>query len=181
MSDDPILEPNPESIPEPKAESPKQTPVKPSKKIKVKLSPVSILNSNIFFGPSDQSKDNTDDFKKLKVDAVINCQGEFKYPLGANYDLFNFVFDNDEGATLMEHIDGVMQVIDSLLKKRKKMYVQCKTGDSISPAILIYLLMTRKEMGLERAYRNVYKIRPTIDINPYFLAELQTVDEWCTY
>jgi hypothetical protein len=170
-----------ESVTEPISEPPKQPPTKLSKKTKVNLSPVSILNSNIFFGSSDQSKDNTDDFKKLKVDAVINCQGEFKYPSDATYDLFNFDFENDEGATLMEHIDEVMQVINNLLKQRKKMYIQCKTGDSISPAILIYLLMTRKEMGLERAYRNVYKIRPTIDINSYFLAELQTIDEWCQY
>jgi|SRR5579872_3643780 len=181
MSEESTLEPKLESKPESTLEPPKQPSTKSSKKTKTIISPISILNSNISFGPSDQSKDNTDDFKKLKVDAIINCQGEFKYPTDATYDLFNFEFDNDEGATLMEHIDGVIQVIDSLLKQRKKMYVQCKTGDSISPAILIYLLMVRKEMNLERAYRNVYKIRPTIDINSYFLAELQTVDEWCVY
>lgn len=168
-----------------KETSEKETSEKESTKIpkpkEISSSTISELNSLIYFGSSEQSTDTTEEFQKLHIGAVINCQGEFKSPPNAMYDLFNFNFDDDEGSTLMENIDAVMIVVNDLLKKKKKIYVQCATGNSISPAILIYLLMVKKEMSYDRAYRNIRRIRSSVDINPYFQSELRTIDEWCNY
>lgn len=148
----------------------------------VKIPSISILNSSICFGSKEHSINNTDEFKKFNFGAVINCQDEFTYPVGAIYDLYNFDFeDTVQGGSLMEHIDEVMKTIDNVLRQKKLMYIQCNSGDSVSPAILIYLLMVKKDMSFERAYKNVKRVRPTIDINPYILAELRTFDEWCRY
>jgi len=147
-----------------------------------KLTPISILNSSICFGSKEHSVNDTEEFRKFKFGAVINCQDEFVNPSSATYDVYNFdVEDTAQGGSLMEHIDEIMKTIDSNLRQKKLMYIQCNSGDSVSPAILIYLLMVKKDMSLERAYKNVKRSRPTIDINSYILSELITLDEWSKY
>lgn len=147
-----------------------------------KILSISILNSNICFGSKEHSTNDTDEFKKFNFGAVINCQDEFAHPVNAIYDVYNFdIEDTAQGGSLMEYIDDIMKTIDNILRQKKIMYIQCKSGNSVGPAILIYLLMIKKDMSFERAYKNVKRIRPTIDINSYILSELKTFDEWRTY
>jgi Dual specificity phosphatase, catalytic domain len=155
---------------------------KKSKKTDDEVGIISIVTEYIYFGSFHHSVENTEIFARLNINTVINCGDEKCYPDNITFSVCNFNYDDSEnGSSLMEYIDDTIKIINDCVATKKKVYIQCKTGNSISPAILIYLYMMNKQYTYHQAYEKINKIRSTIDINRYFINELITIDEWCSY
>jgi protein-tyrosine phosphatase len=142
--------------------------------------PISKVNNYFYFGSSRHSQEMTDEFTNLKIDVVIDCVGQLEIQPNFNFEVMKFSFEDGINATLLEEIDLIDSTIYTTLGSKKKIYLQCPTGNSISPAIIIYYLMCHKNLNFDNALEALQKIRPTINLNSYFINELQNIDEWCT-
>lgn len=140
---------------------------------------ISKINNYLYFGSSEHSQTLTDEFMKLKIDVVIDLTGQANYIGPFNFQVHKFSFEDDSNATLLEEIDTVDELIFKLLGNQHKIYIQCPTGNSVSPSILIFYLMKHKEFTFDNALEALLKIRPGLEIHQIFMNELQTIDEWC--
>ena len=141
--------------------------------------PISRLTNHFYFGSADKSHYSTDDFVKLKIDAVIDCTGKTYYSDTVKFRVIKFSFDdsNIRDSTLLEEIDQIYETICNLLANQQRIYIQCTTGNFIAPAIVIYYLMQNKSYSFDDALESIIKIRPQTDLYDNITNELKSIDE----
>lgn len=138
---------------------------------------ISKLNKYIYLGSYEPAYNDTEEFKKLEIDVIINCAKEIIYSPKTKYIVEHFPLEDNENASMLEYMDEANKKINRYLKYGKKIYIHCVDGMSRSPAILIYYLMSSKKLTFIKAYSLLKSIRPGININPKFERELKTVEE----
>ncbi|MEM0354217.1 MAG: dual specificity protein phosphatase [Thermoplasmata archaeon] len=138
---------------------------------------ISKLNNYIYLGSYEPAFNDSEDFKNLGIDVIINCAKEIVYPPTTKYVVEHFPLEDNEDASMLEYMDDANKKINRYLKYGKKIYIHCVDGISRSPAILIYYLMSSKKLTFIKAYSLLKSIRPGIKINPKFERELKTVEE----
>lgn len=78
---------------------------------------------------------------------------------------------------MLEHMDKVIDRMHYFLCRKKKIYLHCINGISVSPAILIYYLMMHKKMTYDRSHDLIKKLRPDIDVDSEFENQLRIIEE----
>ncbi len=138
---------------------------------------ISKINNYIYLGSYEPAYMDTEEFRELKIDVIINCAAEITYPKQSKYIIEQFPFEDDDNSTLLEYIDEANDKIHKYLSAGKKIYIHCYHGISRSPAILVYYLMSHKRFTYDRAVKLLKKIRPIIQINSNFERELKSIEE----
>ena len=139
------------------------------------------INDFFYLGSFLHCVENTDEFKKLKIDHVVNFAPEINIPNRSDMVITTFSIDKDFHPTLLDVLDESEVFIRSLIKNQKRIYLTCDDGNSRSPAVLIYYLMKKKNMTYIDAYELIEKKRPGIDLHPNFITELYEISESFNY
>ena len=140
-------------------------------------SAISKINNLIYMGPFEHPYTETDEFKDLNVNVIINCAEEVTYPEKSKYTILNFPMTDDTNASMLEYMDNAVEKIHKYLSNGKRIYIHSVKGQSRAPAILIYYLMVHKKFTFDQAYELLKRIRPSIEINSNFERELRTIEE----
>lgn len=138
---------------------------------------ISKINNFIYLGSCEHPLTNSDDFKRLNIDVIINCANEIEYPPNINFLVEKIPIIDGNSISFLENMDCANDKIHYYLKKYKKIYIHCVRGISRSPAILIYYLMMHKRFTYDRAYDLLKSIRPIIDIDPEFESSLRAIED----
>lgn len=139
---------------------------------------ISKISENLYLGPASHPISETDEFKALKCNTVINCAKEVEM---TNESVKKFGLEDDQYATLLEYIDDASEYLADCIRKRRKIYICCSDGDSRAPAILIYYMMAYKDYSFDDAHNILKKIRHSIDLNLNFINELRIIEENSRY
>ncbi len=132
------------------------------------------INNYLYLGSYDHALTQSDDFKKLNIDVIINCASKeviYNDNMHKLYKIINLPLEDDCYASLLESLDIANEMIHKYLQLKKKIYIHCINGISRSPAILIFYLMSHKKYTFDNALKLLKKKRPMIDINPNFECE----------
>ncbi|KAG9494409.1 hypothetical protein GDO78_001977 [Eleutherodactylus coqui] len=78
---------------------------------------------------------------------------------------------------LSEYFDQCVELIDSTIKSGGKCLVYCKHGRSRSATICIAYLIKHRNMPLEDAFQMVKAVRPSIEPNSGFWAQLELYEK----
>ena len=140
-------------------------------------SEISKVNNYIYLGPASHPLENSDEFCNLKVDVVINCAKEIKYPDNSKVIVEHFPIVDGDSISFLENMDQAISRIRYYLSHGKKIYLHCNLGRSRSPAILIYYLMVQKKFTYDNALELLEKIRPEISIHFEFENSLRVIEE----
>lgn len=133
---------------------------------------ISMIIPNLYLGTAKAYTRQTDEFKDLKIDVVINCCCEYQHKPNPDYIIENYAIRDGFDATITEYLDLIADKIKYYLDQNKKVYVHCVFGKSRSPSIIIYYLMKYFNKTFDEAYKYVILKRPIISINRNFLDEL---------
>ena len=148
----------------------------------IELDKITKINSYIYLGSYEHSYMETDDFKALNINVIINCcSSQVHYPnnLREKYIIEDFAFDDDIYASLLDYIDEVDNTIYNFEKMKKNIYIHCVKGVSRSPAIIIYFLMMHRKKSYSEALKIIKRKRPIININLNFKSELKQMEDSC--
>jgi len=138
------------------------------------------ISNYLYLGSCEHPILGTDQFKELNFDVIINCaSNEVQYTdvMEKKYVIENFPLEDNEYASLLEHLDAINDALYRHLKSHKKIYLHCVRGISRAPAVLIYYLMSYKKYTYEDALHAIKVRRSVIDIHPNFERELITIEE----
>lgn len=135
------------------------------------------INDRVYLGSFIHCAENTDEFKKLSIDAVINFASELNTKVNPFVQIITLGIDQSFHPTLLDIIDEAEKIIRKYIKQKKTIYLCCSDGNSRAPAVLIYYLIKRKSMTYLDAYELVESKRPEIDIHPNFQTELYEISE----
>lgn len=138
------------------------------------------INNLIWLGPCDHPLTNSNEFKNLKIDVIINCAKEIKYNQTRNYIIESFDIEDEFGdpnVSLSEFMYEIADKIEEYVKLNKRIYIHCVRGMCRSPCVLIFYLMEKKNYTYFDAYEFVKKLRPVIDLNDNFINELRGIED----
>lgn len=136
---------------------------------------ISKINDNIYLGSYEPSYNNTQEFKNLNIDVIINCAEEITYPHN-KYIIKNYPIIDGDCISFLENIDNASLIINNYVLKNKKIYIHCMMGVSRSPAILIYYFMFYQNYKYDDAFDLINNIR-NISIDPIFEDQLRMIEE----
>lgn len=136
---------------------------------------ISQINNLIYLGPSDITIINSDDFQKLNIDVIINCAKEINND-NIKYQVINFSIIDNNIISFLENMDLIIGKMYSYILDNKRIYLHCTDSTSISPAIIIYYLMTYEKYNYDEAYDHIKSYRSTIDIDIEFENCLRTIE-----
>jgi len=139
---------------------------------------ISQIDPMIYLGSGRHVTRNTNEFKNLNIDVVINCCNEITHKNTADYIIEHFPMDDGSDGTLVEFMDAAVDKINYHLNQNRRVYVHCVHGKSRSPAILIYYYMKHHKLNFNEAYKKISSVRPFISINNNFIVELKFYDNW---
>lgn len=144
----------------------------------MEINKIAKISDLIYVGSSQHIINETDEFKKINFDVLINCSKNINYPdeIKNKYFIISFPFEDDIYATLLEYIDEVDDIIHKYILENKKIFVHCYNGLSISPAIIIYYLMLHNNYIYDDAYDFINNLIPNLDINNNFESELRQIE-----
>ena len=134
---------------------------------------ISEIMPNLYLGSAKHFTRQTDEFKNLGIDVIINCCCEYTHKPNPDFIIENYPIRDGFDATITEYLDPVTDKIKYYLDQNKKVYVHCVFGKSRSPSIIIYYLMKYQHKTFDEAYKYVMSKRPIISINMNFLKELR--------
>lgn len=135
------------------------------------------INEYIYLGSFEHPLTNSEEFQKMGIDVVINCAAEVEYPSDTSFHVEKFPIIDGEAISFLENMDQAINKIAFYLNKRKKIYLHCLHGISRSPAILVYLLMSRKKYTYDVAHDLIKKKRRIIAINDEFENCMRTIED----
>ena len=138
---------------------------------------ISKINNYIYLGSCEHPQTDSEEFRNLGIDIIINCAKEIEYSSNIKYQYEKFPIIDGNSISLLENMDDADTKIHLYLSKGKKIYLHCARGMSRSPAILIYYLMMHKQFTYDRAYSLLKQIRPIIDIDPEFENALRSIED----
>lgn len=139
---------------------------------------ISKYNDFIYLGSYLHPVNNSDEFKQLNIDVIINCSGKVSYPKLKNYTSYKFNIYEGDSISMMESVDSIADIIHDLIGKKKNIYLHCTNGLSIVPTVLIYYYMTYHGKKYEDIFQEIKNVRPNIKIEPefnYFLIETENI------
>lgn len=142
------------------------------------INKIAKINDLIYIGAAQSVINETNEFKKIKFDILINCSKNIIYSdeIKNKYFIISFPFEDDIYATLLEYIDEIIDVIYKYVSENKKIFVHCYNGLSISPAIIIYYLMLYHNYTYDDAYDFINVLIPNLDVNTNFESELRQIE-----
>lgn len=143
---------------------------------------ISKINNYIYLGSFEHPAINSDEFKLLDIDVIINCAAEIDYPLdqfngSKKYVYEKFPIVDGDLNTFLEHMDKAIETLAKYLSRGKKIYLHCHKGVSRSPAILAYFLMYNKHWSYFKSLSQLRKKRSIIDIDDEFVNTLRVIEE----
>lgn len=131
----------------------------------------------LYLGNAKNVFQETDKFKELQIDIVINCCDEIVYESKEKYLLEQFPIDDDGvNGSFIKYLDEIVDLIYHYLSNNKKIYIHCAQGISRSASIIIYYMMKYEQISFDRAYSKLYVMRSCISPNINFVKELKKRD-----
>lgn len=111
---------------------------------------------------------------ELQIDSVINVAEELDISSGLAFlsNSLKFPFKDSVKQKILPEFEQISVNIDSLLEDKKRVVVNCQAGRSRSASLILYYLMTRKNMSLAESLDLVIKSRPQIMPNIGFIEQL---------
>jgi protein-tyrosine phosphatase len=137
---------------------------------------ISKINSLLYLGSGKHARHETDEFKKLNINVIINCCNDFTHKPNEKYIIENFPIDDGTYASIDAYLDPVANLINKYISNGNKIYVHCVHGKSRSVSIVIYYLMKYEKITFSEAFTKVKKMRPIISPNLNFIKELKNRD-----
>ena len=136
------------------------------------------IGNYIYLGSFEPAFNQDDEFQKLGINVVINCGHKIRYPEQKYpFILENYPIADGDSVIMLENMDTVIEKIHHYLLQKKKIYLHCIDGVSVSPAILTYYLMVHKKYSYDQAYKLIQKLRPLVDIHCEFTNQLRVIEE----
>ncbi|XWV25077.1 putative dual specificity protein phosphatase 14-like [Tupanvirus deep ocean] len=139
---------------------------------------ISQITPQLYLGTGKHARLQTDEFKKLDIDVIINCCNDFKHKQNNKYIIEEFSIDDGSDAQIGFYLDKVADLINDYLVQNKKIYIHCVQGRSRSASIVIYYFMKYHRMRFVQAYQKLLSIRPCISPNVNFISELKMMDKY---
>ena len=137
---------------------------------------ISEILPNLYLGSAKHFTRQTDEFKDLGIDVIINCCKEYIHRPNSDYIIENYPIMDGFDATITEYLEPVTDKIKYYMDQNKKVYVHCVFGKSRSPTIIIYYLMKYHNKTFDAAYKHVILKRPIVSVNRNFLNELGLIN-----
>lgn len=132
------------------------------------------IKNNLYLGNGIHVQKETDEFKKLGINVIINCCDEIVHEHNEKYIIEHFPI-NDDGidGSFVTYLEKSVETINSYLLQGKNVYVHCVQGISRSVAITIYYLMKYDKMSFDDAYFKLKMQRSCISPHINFVRELK--------
>ena len=101
---------------------------------------ISKINNSIYIGSCEHPITESDEFKELNIDVIINCAKEIKYTETQQqlYTIENYPICADTSISFLEFMDEANDKIHYYLSNGKRIYIHSVSGESRCVAILIY-------------------------------------------
>lgn len=134
--------------------------------IQVSAFPSEILPEFLYLGSYDNAS-RSELLKTLGISRVLNtvpaCQNLYK-----NSFTYHCLPDSPALA-----FDDAVQFLEQCEKDKARVLVHCMSGKNRSPAIVMAYLMKSRRWTLDQSYQWVKERRPSVDLNPGILQQLQ--------
>lgn len=138
---------------------------------------ISRVNDLIYLGSCEHPLSDSEDFRKLEIDVIINCAKEITYHKTHKYITYNFPIVEKYPVTMLENIDKAIETIVDCLANNKKIYIHCVTGITRAPAILIYYFMSQQNMTYYDALDLVKMARPIVEIDTEVEDQFKAIEQ----
>lgn len=125
-----------------------------------------------------------DTFDEHKFDIIIFCYQKIK-----EYEEYSeilkkrcvktymYCIHDDTAASILDHIDKIADKLSNLVENKKRIYLCCSSGLSVSPALAIYYYMYCKNVDYFDAFDNILDVYPNAAININFISELSQIGD----
>lgn len=137
---------------------------------------ISQVIPNLYLGMGKHVRLQTKEFNELTFDVIINCCNDMTHKDNTKYIIKQFPIDDGFNASIDKYLDEIVDLIESYINQKKKIYVHCVQGRSRSASICIYYLMKYHKLTFDEAFDKISNIRPCISPNMNFIKELQIRD-----
>eukprot|EP01121_Diplochlamys_sp_Union-15-3_P010483 TRINITY_DN2946_c0_g1_i1.p1 TRINITY_DN2946_c0_g1~~TRINITY_DN2946_c0_g1_i1.p1 ORF type:complete len:196 (-),score=30.83 TRINITY_DN2946_c0_g1_i1:145-690(-) len=108
---------------------------------------------------------------KLGVKGVVNCTDEAEvYP--DKFEYLNICIEDEPSVEISPYFDRCVNFIEKYRKRKENVLVHCHFGISRSATIVIAYIMKTQKWTLRQAYYHVLNLRPVIEPNEGFWAQL---------
>ena len=132
-------------------------------------------DKNIYIGPYPQNINDIITLSKSKINAILNVQSEddLKYrqinletlkskSKELNIEYIHYPIKDFDSNDLLDKLKGAGDILNTLLKKDKIVYVHCTAGMSRAAATVIIYLVLYEDFSVESAKIYCKKYRPVI-------------------
>lgn len=133
---------------------------------------ISKISPHLYLGSVKHPREETDEFKKLEIDVVINCCNDYTHRGNKKFVYENYPIDDGVDASISKYLDPIADSIHNHISNQSNIYVHCLHGRSRSVSILIYYLIKYENMSYDQAYTKILSIRPMISPNSNFIQEI---------
>jgi protein-tyrosine phosphatase len=143
------------------------------------MNKITEINNHLYMGDANNVRSETNQFKKAKIDVIINCCNEITHEFTPKekYIVEHFLIDDDGlDNSFSDNLDIIVDSINYHITNGKNIYVHCVQGVSRSASVVIYYLMKYNNFSFDRAYVTLLFKRPCISPNINFIKELQKKD-----
>ena len=114
---------------------------------------------------------------RRNVKHIINCAWEIDYHSLSPYPYTHYQIREQYDYDITQHFREAIFIIDLHRSNHEAVYFHCRAGVNRSPCIVIAYMMWHEKISLEEALNKLFANRPCINIQPYFLVQLQFFSE----